>query len=197
VSSTFLFDLDGTLLDVELLPYIAQKLGIEGAIEKLTRATVCGALPFHIGFSQRVNILKHFPVSEIRSIVSEAPINPQILTFIREHRSQCVVVTGNCDVWIEGIQSALGVPVECTRTACHGDRLVELTMIMDKGVIGSTYGSNVVAVGDGYNDIPMFLCARIGIAYGGVHPPARGLLSVATHAVYRPDILCRFLEQLS
>ena len=37
--------------------------------------------------------------------------------------------------------------------------------------------------------------ADFGVAYGGVHAPAPGLLEVASHAIFDPERLCRLLSE--
>jgi hydroxymethylpyrimidine pyrophosphatase-like HAD family hydrolase len=77
-----------------------------------------------------------------------------------------------------------------------GDRLLQVEEIVDKGAVARRFGGHAVAVGDGDNDMEMFRASRFSVAYGGVHPPAASLLTVATHVIYESTTLCRFLQRL-
>ena len=55
---------------------------------------------FALLFLRRVEILSDIPVSEVNDIVSDIPLNSNIVEFIKENRERCYVVTGNLDVWI-------------------------------------------------------------------------------------------------
>lgn len=195
-SRFFLFDLDGTVLDVELLPFIARGLGIYSEIAELTRLTVQGLIPFEASFKRRVRLLQRFPISAVREIVERAPVNAEIFTFIQANKSRTWIVTGNCDVWIEALIHRLGVKAECTRTKSSGESLLDLVSFVDKGGIARRFRGKAVAIGDGHNDIEMLRESAVGVAYGGVHPPAPTLMEVATHAVYDSRTLCRLLSQL-
>ena len=58
-----LFDLDGTVTAAETLPIISRHFSVEKEIEKLTKETVNGNIPFIESFIRRVNMLGHLPVS--------------------------------------------------------------------------------------------------------------------------------------
>lgn len=191
----FLFDLDGTVTRVEILPEIARAIGLEREIAELTRETMAGDLPFESSLRRRVEILKQVPVSEVRAIVRGVELDPHIADFLARHRDRCTIVTGNLDVWIEDLIADLGVPCYCSTAELEGDRLVRLTSVLDKATVTANWLGPICAVGDGYNDLGMIAAADLGIAYGGVHTPAPGLLDVATHAIYDGQRLCEFLSE--
>lgn len=193
----FLFDLDGTVTREELLPRIAREIGYEREITQLTRLTISGAIPFETSFTRRVEILRQVPVSRVREITGSIEIDPHIAEFIKTRPGQCAVVTGNLDVWVEGLRSRLGIPFYSSRADVSNDRITRLVSILDKRDAAIAIQGPCCAIGDGYNDVPLFETATYGVAFGGVHSPAPGLLDVATHAVYESRTLCRLLSQLS
>jgi len=191
----FLFDLDGTVLDIELLPLIGAELGLRDELVHLTRLTMDGVIPFEISFRNRVELLKKTPISRVREIVASAPVNPAIEAFIKRHAADCAIVTGNCDVWVQPLAVRLGCEVVASTTFSKGDALLEVDQIVDKGQAAKRLGGLCV-VGDGHNDLAMFRECCYSIAYGGVHAPAGSLFTVATHAIYDADTLCRLLSRL-
>ena len=101
MTTAYLFDLDGTLTSVELLPLIAREIGLEESMGELTRATMAGEIAFPESFSRRVAMLSHVPTKAVAEIVRSAPVHRQLLDWVLVHKEQCWVVTSNLDVWIE------------------------------------------------------------------------------------------------
>jgi len=190
----FLFDLDGTVTRVEILPEIARAIGMEREIAELTRETMAGGLPFESSLRRRVELLKQVPVSEVRAIVRGVKRDPHVVEFLRRNRDRCTIVTGNLDVWIQDLIADLDVPFCSSAASVDGDRLIGLTSVLDKATVTANWVGPICAIGDGYNDLGMLAAAELGIAYGGVHAPAPGLLDVATHAIYDARRLCDFLS---
>ena len=76
---------------------------------------------------------------------------------------------------------------------------VELKHIMRKNVPGLELKERfdrVVVVGDGYNDLPLFDVADVGVAYNGVHASPDALISVADYVTMNGKGLCRLLSTL-
>ena len=195
-----MFDLDGTVTACETLPLIAANLGVENEISALTAKTVRGDVPFVEGFITRVNILKEYSVERIADIVATAPLHGAIVNYIRRHKDNCLLVTGNLDCWITKLASKVGCACVASMTLCSDDRVQKILRIVDKSDVVREYqekGFCVVFVGEGNNDAEAIRSADIGIAFGKVHWPSPSAMQFATHAIFDEDELCRFLRQLS
>lgn len=195
----FLFDLDATVSKVEILPMLAEQVGLLEEMRELTEKTMRGELPFKSSFLSRVEMLKSIPVSRVAEIVEQTPLNEEIVRFIREHAECCYIVTGNLDIWIRKLMKRIGLPMAhcfCSSASAVDDRLVTVNSVIDKGMVVKQFILPVVAIGDGSNDAEMARLAEVGIGFGGVRPVAYSLMSNATHAIYDEARLCSFLQTL-
>lgn len=194
----FLFDLDSTVTRQEILPTIAGQTGVYEQMKELTESSMRGEVPFKQSFLQRVGLLKAVPVPQIREIVSNIELNEPLVDFIQANKSRSYIVTGNLDVWIEGLIEKLGMEknVFCSKALLDGDYIEDVFNIVDKDAVIRQMVLPFVAVGDGNNDAEMIEAAEVGIGYGGVRPVAASVLECATHVVYQEDKLVDFLNKL-
>lgn len=198
-STCFAFDLDGTVTEQEILPLIADRLGLQSEMELLTRITLDGTIPFEASFRLRCAVLRTVPLSAVREVVSEVGLNREIESFIRGRPEQCFIVSGNLDVWVRPLLDRLGCASYTSEARIIGDNLLDVSSILRKGQpildLRERFG-RVVAIGESINDLPMFEAADVAIAYGGVHDPVPGVIEVADYVTYRGDSLCRLLNTL-
>lgn len=195
----FLFDLDSTITRQEILPTIAKKAGVYEQMCALTESSMRGEVPFKQNFLQRVELLKGILVSEVQDIVANIELNEKLVEFIHTYQNRSYIVTGNLDVWIEGLMVKLGMEknVFCSKAVQSGNYVQDVFNIVDKDAVIRQMILPFVAVGDGNNDAEMIEAAEIGIGYGGVRPVAPSVLECATHVVYQEDKLVDFLNKLA
>ena len=195
----FAFDLDGTVTKVETLPILAAELGLSEEMKLLTELTLSGQIPFEKSFRLRYLVLRNIPLKKIREIMDDVKLDEEIAAFIRENKKNCAVVTGNLDCWIEPIIDKLGCKSFSSTSAPDDKNLPVLKKILDKSAaireLKKT-SDKVIAVGESFNDVPMFEEAHVSIAYGGVHKPVSAAISVADYVVFDSKTLCKLLKTL-
>jgi phosphoserine phosphatase len=195
----FCFDLDGTITTTEILPCVASELGVSDEIATLTRATMDGHIDFESSFRLRCVVLGQVPPERVDAIVAHVPLDEAILSFIQSHRENSFIVTGNLDIWIRTIADRCGCEVFSSHAIYEGTQL-RLQKLLNKAdavaALRRRGFEEIVAIGDGANDVPMLSAADIAIAYGGVHPPAASASAVAHYVIHQGDALCRLLKAL-
>lgn len=195
----FLFDLDATVTKEEILPALAEQVGLLEEMQEMTEKTMRGEIPFQSSFLARVEMLKTIRVSRVAEIVEKTPLNEELVQFIHAHASRCYIVTGNIDVWIGELIKRIGLPMShcyCSSASVSDDYIVSVNSVVDKEKIVKQFVVPVVAVGDGSNDAEMVRLADVGIGYGGVRPVAYSLMCNATHVICDEHRLCSFLHTL-
>ncbi len=105
----FVFDLDGTVTEEEILPRIAREFGLSAEIEELTARTIRGDFPFEESLRARAKILGRVPVSQVQEIVASVPLNADILDFLHLNRSRSIILTGNLDFWLKKLAAKIPV----------------------------------------------------------------------------------------
>lgn len=194
----FAFDLDGTVTTEEILPRLAERLGLRPEMERLTRLTLLGEMDFEASFRQRVDMLRGLSLEEAQAVVAATPLDPSITKFIQARRERCFLATGNLDCWVQPLVERLGCKA-FTSTAVMRDGKPTVQTVLDKAEAVrelARTGAKIIAVGESAGDIPLFAAADVGIAYAGVHEPAPILLPLAQYRVDSGEELCNLLEKL-
>lgn len=195
----FAFDLDGTITKVETLPLLAKELGLADEMKLLTDLTLSGQISFEKSFQMRYLILRNIPLKRIQEIMSGVALDEEIAAFIRGHKENCFIVTGNLDCWIAPIIAKLGCKSFSSTSVLDEKNIPVLDKILDKGRAIrelKKFSSKVIAIGESFNDVPMFEAADISIAYGGVHKPVSEIISIADYVIFDGVSLCGLLKTL-
>lgn len=195
----YAFDLDGTVTKVETLPLLAAELDLSEEMKLLTDLTLSGEIPFEKSFNLRYLMLRNISPKRIADIMSKVELDKDIAEFIKSHKNECAIVTGNLDYWIAPIVEKLGCESYSSTSELDADGLPVLKNILSKAEairdLRKT-ADKVVAVGESFNDVPMFEEADVAVSYGGVHKPVDTAISVSDYVVFEGNALCRLLKML-
>ena len=195
----FIFDLDGTITKQETLPLISKHFNIQEEIDKLTKETIQGNIPFVESFIKRVYILGKLPINEVSGLLGNVKLYKKITGFISENKKDCIIATGNLECWIDKLIKKIGCTCYCSDALIKNNKVVKLTKILRKEDVVLHYkskGEKVVFIGDGNNDVEAMRIADISIASGLTHTPANSVLSCADYLIFDEEALCRQLNQL-
>lgn len=197
--TAYLFDLDGTITQEEVLPRIASIVGLEEEIGALTQATINGIIPFNKSFRLRVALLREATISEVHEALKDFVLYENVVKFIHERQSQCFIVTGNLLEWVEPLIERVGCRVYASRGTVEAGRLKGIENILTKSDAVADLRnsfSRIISVGDGMGDVAMFETSDLSIAFGATHDPVASLLEYADFVAFTEDSLCRLLKAL-
>lgn len=179
--SLLIMDVDSTLIDEEVIDLLGMAAGVGERITTITDHAMCGELDFAGSLKARVKLLRGLPVSAFDKVYAEVHFTRGAIDLINElhrHGWKVGVVSGgfhdivdrlarqaHIDHWLANrLGTAHGVltgevigQIVTKETKLHALR----QWSADDGIDPD----QIVAVGDGANDIPMIRAARLGIAF--------------------------------
>ena len=177
----FAFDMDSTLIEGEVIDELAKLAGVADQVVAITRAAMQGELDFKESFRRRVGLLKGLPVEQVHSLLPRIPLVEGASHLIRTLKMlgyKTAILSGGFTFFGEHLQQMLGLDYVHANTLCIANGKV--TGEVDGAIIDGPGKAallrqiaarenvsleQVVAVGDGANDLPMLKIAGMGIAF--------------------------------
>ncbi len=203
-----LADMDSTMITVECIDELADFVGLKEKVAAITEAAMRGELDFEGALTERVALLKGLPLSDLERCYHERiELMGGARTLVRtmkKNGAQAVLVSGGFTFFTERVAAAIGFDVHRSNVLeFDGDRLsgtvqrpicgaqTKLDTLMEyKGKLGLE-AADILAVGDGANDIPMIEGAGLGVAYRA-KPKTR---DAAAACVRHGDLTCLLYYQ--
>jgi phosphoserine phosphatase len=177
----FAFDMDSTLIQGEVIDELAKMAGVGEPVVRITEAAMRGELNFDESFSRRVALLRGLPAERVHSLLETIPLAEGAERLIRTLRLlgyKTAILSGGFTFFARHLQQRLGIDyvhaneLEIADGAVTGRVLPPIVNGERKAALLSEIArredislEQVVAVGDGANDIPMLKLAGMGIAY--------------------------------
>ena len=175
-------DMDSTMIQCECIDELADYAGLKPQIAAITEAAMRGELDFEAALDARVALLAGLDASVIdRCLIERVALMPGATTLIRTMRARggrCVLVSGGFTRFAEPVAREIGFD-----RALANELLIEdgvLTGAVARPIVGAEAKlamlqaeaaalgigmQQVLAVGDGANDLPMIRAAGLGVAY--------------------------------
>lgn len=177
----FVFDMDSTLIQGEVIDELAKMAGVGDEVVRITEAAMRGELNFDESFTRRVALLKGLPAERVYSLRASIPLAEGAERLIRTLRLlgyKTAILSGGFTFFAEHLQRLLGIDyvyanrLEIVDEYVTGNALPPIVNGDRKAALLGEIAQRenispeqVVAVGDGANDIPMLKLAGMGIAY--------------------------------
>lgn len=195
----FIFDLDSTITQEEILPLLARQIGLEEKSSEITEQARRGLLPFEESYQLQIELLRQISIEEAQNIIREIPVNDHLAYWIRSHREHCFIATEHPDVWTLPLLKRLHMEERCfsSKTVTRNGYIDCISFYLDKKEIIGHFPTPVVAVGDGASDAEMLRLATTGIGFGGSRSIAPAARDNADYCVFDEQQLCALLDHLA
>lgn len=175
------FDMDSTLIDAEVIDELAFRAGVGNEVSAITERAMLGELDFKHSFSQRLALLKGLPESVIAEVATSLRLNEgaeQLIQILKTLGYKTAIVSGGFEYFGRYLQQKLGIDYVYANVLEIEDGQVTGRVV--EPVVDATRKAEVVreiaarervsleqviAVGDGANDLQMLNIAGLGIAF--------------------------------
>ena len=175
------FDMDSTLVDMEIIDEMAQRAGVFKEVSRITEKARRGDVDFEEALTQRVALLKGLTVEELEKIRSEMKLSEgaeDLVETLKRLGYKLGLVSGGFDYFSDYLKERLGLDfafanqLEIKNGALTGKVSGSIVDNTFKAKIVNMVASRegvlldqTVAIGDGANDVLMLGQAGLGIAY--------------------------------
>lgn len=174
-------DVDSTLIRQEVIELLAAHVGSEAEVAAVTERAMRGEIDFAASLRERVAVLEGLPASVIDDVAAAVRLSPGakvlVQTLLREGHAVAAVSGG-----FRQVLDPLAARLELTRAAANELEIQDGVLtgrvagrIVDRAVKAEVMGQwaqelgvapeDVMAVGDGANDIDMAHAAGLSVAY--------------------------------
>ena len=177
-------DMDSTLIQNECIDEIAELLNLKKEISEITELTMQGQLCFDESIKKRVELLKGINVASFEKIINEKiKFQPHVnewINYAKSHHLITVVVSGGFTYFVDYVKKSLSMDYAFSNTfevfnneltgnlvgeIVNAEKKAELTL-----KIANQHGikkDQIMAIGDGANDINMFNESGLSISMHG------------------------------
>lgn len=176
-----MFDMDSTLIKIEVIDELAKARGVGADVVKITESAMRGELDFKQSFTKRLSLLKGLEEEKVKHIGSTLPMTDgaeRLVSTLKKLGYKTAIVSGGFTYFGSILKRQLGIDyvyandLEIAGGAVTGNVKGEIVDGVRKAELLKEIASKerisleqVIAVGDGANDLPMLSLAGLGIAF--------------------------------
>ncbi|NLY41562.1 MAG: phosphoserine phosphatase SerB [Desulfovibrionales bacterium] len=175
------FDMDSTLIQAEVIDELAKRAGVGERVAAITERAMRGELDFSQSLRERVKLLAGLQTSVLEDVAQTLPMTEGAERLIRTLKSlgyTIAILSGGFTYFGKRLQERLGIDY------VYANELETAGGVLTGGLVGDIVDgpgkarllqaiaakehislAQVIAVGDGANDLPMLDVAGLGIAF--------------------------------
>ena len=200
------FDLDNVIIDGEAIDEIGKLANVEEDIAEITEKAMQGEIDFETSIKDRVQLLEGTSIEDIEKVADDLPLMPgaeKTIACLKDKDVDVAIISGSFDVVAEKVKDKLGVDTVYTNSFTVEDGKLtgevtgplvsgnKLDVLKDHVEEAGITLDEVVAVGDGANDISMIESAGCGIAFN-----AKDSVKEIADVVVDEKDLCKVLDEI-
>jgi phosphoserine phosphatase len=175
------FDMDSTLIQTEVIVELAKRHGVGDEVDKITEAAMRGEIDFSESFEQRVALLKGLDESVLNEIAENLPITEGaelLFRTLKKYGFRTAILSGGFTYFGKYLQHKFDIDyvfandleiVDGKLTGKHLGDIVDgnakAELLKKIAFKEDIHLEQVIAIGDGANDLPMINIAGLGIAF--------------------------------
>ena len=200
------FDLDNVIIDGEAIDEIGKLANVEDDIAEITEKAMQGEIDFETSIKDRVQLLEGTSIEEVEKVAEDLPLMPgacETVKCLKDKGVDVAIISGSFDVVADKVSDKLGVDTVYTNSFTVEDGKLtgevtgplvsgsKLDVLKDHVEEAGITLDEVVAVGDGANDISMIESAGCGIAFN-----AKDSVKEIADVVVEEKDLCKVLSEI-
>jgi phosphoserine phosphatase len=175
------FDMDSTLIEAEVIDELAIEAGVGDEVARITEAAMAGELDFNQSFAQRMALLKGLDEGVLASVAARLKLAEgaeRLFKILKQLGYKTAILSGGFDYFGRYLQARLGIDYvyanhldivdgqltgRVVGQVVNGER--KAALLRELAAKEHISLEQVIAVGDGANDLPMLSIAGLGIAF--------------------------------
>jgi len=175
------FDMDSTLIQAEVIDELAKLHAVGEQVSAITAAAMRGEVDFKQSFTRRAGLLRGLPAHRLQDLLHSIQLADgaeRLISTLKVLGYKTAILSGGFSFFGKHLQSRLGIDyvfandLEIENGALTGRLASEIVDGNKKAELLQSIArkenislDQVVAVGDGANDLPMLNMAGMGIAF--------------------------------
>jgi len=175
------FDMDSTLIAAEVIDELAKAAGVGDQVSAITESAMRGEIDFKESLRRRLRLLRGLPADTLAAVAERIPLNEgaeRLITNLKRFGYTIAIISGGFTYFGNRLKERLGIDYVYANELEIADGKLTGAVVGD--IVDATRKAallrqiaegehlslqQVIAVGDGANDLPMLGIAGLGIAY--------------------------------
>ncbi|CAG8975114.1 hypothetical protein HYALB_00004412 [Hymenoscyphus albidus] len=201
------FDMDSTLIEEEVIDLIAASIGVEAEVSAITARAMNGELDFSSSFRERCKLLKGVDAdifTKLRDVVTPTKGARELVKALKKMGVKSAVLSGGFIPLTSWLAKSLGtdyayantLEIDTTTNTITGEVVGDIVnaerkrdLLIEIAAKEGISTDQVLAVGDGANDLLMMKAASLGVAWN-----AKPLVQMEAQARLNGDTLLDLLH---
>ena len=175
------FDMDSTLIAAEVIDELAKEAGVGRDVAAITESAMRGEIEFKHSLRRRLALLRGLPAGTLSAVAERIPMTEgaeRLINNLKRFGYKIAIISGGFTYFGRRLQERLGIDflfaneLEIENGHLTGNVVGDIVDAAKKAEILKDIAAReglslqqVIAVGDGANDLPMLNLAGLGIAF--------------------------------